>query len=275
VGFVMTGLSGLATVAGPLAFFHGFKALRVHQLIQDTPTARVRSMAMGIVELNGAVVPRSQVAAPFTNRPCVWWEVEIQQLESSSRSGTRSWRTVHHTASGHPFYLRDETGVAMIYPQGADCRVPYDVGEETNGLGVPDLYMDFMKEQNLGLRAIWALGPMRFRERRLEEGQHVFVLGRANPRSMSRSVSFDEEALQATGTESLGATHVRTLDEECRGVIRRGPHDPAFIISTTSERNESFVYGAKAFGGLVGGPLLAIFGVWCLLELAKSGSLLR
>jgi hypothetical protein len=32
-------------------------------------------------------------------------------------------------------------------------------------------------------------------------------------------------------------------------------------------------YGFKAFGGLVGGPALALFGLWCLIELAKSGSL--
>jgi hypothetical protein len=275
MGAVEAGFSALATVAGPWAFYHGFQALRVQQLIQNTPTAHVRSMAMGIVELNGALVPRSRVAAPFTTRPCVWWEVDIQQLDSRSKAGNRTWHTVHHVASGHPFFLRDGTGVALVYPQGADCRVPYDVSEETNGLGVPDLYMEFMQGQNLGMRHVWALGPMRFRERRLEEGQHVYVLGRANPKSMSRTVSFDEEALQATGTDSYGAAHVRSLDEDCRGVIRRGPHDPAYIISTTSERNEAFVYGARAFGGLVGGPLLTIFGVWCLLELAKSGSLLR
>ena len=32
-------------------------------------------------------------------------------------------------------------------------------------------------------------------------------------------------------------------------------------------------YGFKAFGGLVGGPLLATFGLWCLVEMAKNGAL--
>jgi hypothetical protein len=110
---------------------------------------------------------------------------------------------------------------------------------------------------------------MRFRERRLEAGQCVYVLGRANPRSVARTVSFDEEALEATGTDSYGAKHVRTLDQDVCAVIRRGRLDPAFLISTTSEKSETFLYGLKAAGGLIGGPLLTIFGVWCLLELVK------
>lgn len=273
MGAVETGFSALAALGGPWLFHKGFRALRVQQLIRNTPTARVRSMAMGIVEVNGTIVNRSRVTAPFSGRPCAWWEIDIQTQSTRSRSGQRTWHTVHHDASGHPFFLRDETGVALVYPQGADCRVPYDVSEDTRGLGVPDMYMEFMKSRDLGMRAVWALGPMRFRERRLEEGQRVYVLGHAFPRSVARAVSFDEEALEATGTDSFGAAHVRTLDEECCAVVRRGPHDPAFILSTSSERDESLLWGLKAFGGLVAGPLVTVFGVWCLLELAKSGAL--
>jgi hypothetical protein len=35
----------------------------------------------------------------------------------------------------------------------------------------------------------------------------------------------------------------------------------------------SMEYGLRAFAGLVGGPLLALFGLWCLTELARSGEL--
>lgn len=265
------GLGVACAAGGPWLFAHGFRAMRVRSLIDNTPTARVRSMAIGLVEVTGTLLPRSRVAAPFSGRPCVWWGVEIQTLSSQSKNGTRSWHTVHKSDSGHPFYLRDETGVALVYPQGADCKVGFDIVEETNGFGVPQMYTDFMESRNLAMRHLWSLGPMRFRERRLEEGGAVYVLGRANPRSVARTVSFDEEALEATGTDSYGATHVRTLDEEACAVIRRGPHDPVFILSTRSEKSESFVYGLRAFGGLVGGPLLCVFGVWCLLELAKSG----
>jgi len=258
-------------LGGPWAFFQGFRALRIRQLIRNTPTARVRSMAIGLVEVNGVAVPRSRVAAPFSGRPCVWWGVEIQTLASKSRSGTRSWNTVHKASSGHPFYLKDETGVALVYPEGADCKVGFDVAEETHGFGVPQMYMDFMESRNLHMRHVWAVGSMRFRERRIEEGYGLYVLGRAFPKAVSRTVSFDEEALEATGTDSYGASHVRTLDHEVCAVIRRGPRDPAFILSTTSERMEALKYGFKGFAGLVGGPLMTVFGLWIVLELTKFG----
>jgi hypothetical protein len=34
-------------------------------------------------------------------------------------------------------------------------------------------------------------------------------------------------------------------------------------------------YGVRAFGGLLGGPPLALFGLWCVLELARTGQLFR
>jgi len=119
------------------------------------------------------------------------------------------------------------------------------------------------------MRHMWSMGPMRFRERRLEEGQAVYVLGRANPRSIARTVNFDEDVLEATGTDSIGTRHVRPLDEQVCAVIRKGLNDPVFLITTASEKSEEFLYGLKAFGGLLGGPLLTVFGLWCLLELVK------
>jgi hypothetical protein len=83
----------------------------------------------------------------------------------------------------------------------------------------------------------------------------------------------DEDVLLATGTDSVGATHVRTHDADCQAVIRRDKRDPAFLISDSSEKSMTFEYGLRALGGLVGGPALTLFGLWCLIELAKSGDL--
>lgn len=268
-------LSTAAVLAGPILFVGGFRALRVRRLIENTPTSRIRSMAMGLVELNGQVATRSRVVAPFSGRPCAYWEIEIATRTGNNRNGTRQWSTVHRNRSGHPFYLRDDTGIAMIYPQGAECRLQFGVEEETGGFGVPEPYAGYMEQQGLALRGVWALGPMRFRERVLEDGAIVYVLGRAYPRPQSTSVSWDEDALQATGTDALAGSKVRSHDGEVRGVIRRGPQDPVFVVSPTSEKTMALQYGLHAVAGLVGAPLATIFGVWCLMELARSGQLFR
>lgn len=265
--------SAAGVLAGAASFMGGFRALRLQRLIENTPTARARSVAMGLVELQGRVRARSRVAAPFSTRPCAWWEVELQTLRRSHR-GSRGWSTVHREQSGNPFYLEDETGNVLVYPQGARVSAGNLIQEETGGLGVPEPYWGWMGSRELPMRHLWAVGPMRFRERILDEGMGVFVLGRAHPRPRAVNVSVDDEnVLQATGTDAIGAAHVRQYDTRCSAVIRRGPRDPAFLISDRSERSMTFEYGFKAFAGLVGGPLLTLFSLWCLIELAKSGDL--
>src|SRR5262249_41077435 len=171
---------------------------------------------------------------------------------------------VHRERSGHPFYLDDGTGTALIYPQDAQVNAGEVVSEETQGFGVPEPYAGYMKDRDLKMRHLWSMGPMRFRERRLEEGRAVFVLGRATPKANAVEVSMDEEALAPTGTDAIGARHVREFDNHCRAVIRRDPRDAAFLISDRSEKSMTMEYGFKAFGGLGGGPRRTMFGLWCL-----------
>lgn len=273
LGLFWPAASVAAVGFGVFGFVRGFQAMRLRRVIEDTPTARIRSLAMGLVELQGRVRARSRVSAPFSARPCAWWEVELQTLRRS-KNGFRQWGTVHREHSGRPFYLEDETGTALVYPDGARVNAGNRVEEETRGLGVPEPYASWMADRQLPLRMLWSLGPMRFRERILDEGQAVYVLGRAHAKPHAVSVSMDdEEVLLATGTDAIGAAHVRHYDGDCSAVLRRGPKDLAFLISDRSEKTMSLEYGFKALGGLVGGPLLALFGLWCLIELAKSGDL--
>lgn len=270
---VWSAASLAGVLGGVWAFVGGFRALRLQRLIETTPTARARSVAMGLVELQGRVRARSRLNAPFSARPCAWWEVELQTLRRSSRGAIR-WGTVHREQSGGPFYVEDETGNVLVYPQGARVTAGNQVEEQTRGLGVPEPYAGWMAARELPLRTLWSLGPMRFRERVLDDGTTVYVLGRAHPRARAVAVSVDDEdVLEPTGTEGIGAAHVRRHDAECSAVIRRGPRDPAFLISDRSERTMTFEYGLRAFAGLLGGPLLTLFGLWCLIELAKSGEL--
>jgi hypothetical protein len=264
--------SALAVGLGAVTFVHGFRSLRLQRLIRDTPTAKVRSLAMGLVELQGSLRGRSRTRAPFSDRDCVWWEVELQTGSQSNKGGKR-WHTVHRERSGHPFYLDDGTGTALVFPQDADVRAGHVVSEETHGFGVPEPYAGYMQSRELGMRHLWSMGRMRFRERVLEAGRSVYVLGRAEPKAHAVEVSMDEEALVATGTDAIGAQHVRVHDGRCSAVIRKGRRDPALLISDQSEKIMTVEYGLKAFGGLVGGPLLAMFGLWCLVELARSGDL--
>jgi len=261
--------AGLALCAGPALFLHGFRDLRIKRLIQNTPTGRIRSMAMGLVEINGTIAQRSSVTAPFSGRPCAYWQLDI-----STQGGRRNaWTVVHRASSGQPFFLRDETGVALIYPHDAECRVNFGVEETCLGVNLPEPYASYLGTLGPG-QLMWRLGAMRFRERVLEEGQRVYVLGTAMPRPQVLTIS-EGETLEATGTEDAHAHTVRALHEEIAAVVRRGESEPTFIISQQSERMLTLELGAKAFFKLVGGPALTVLGLGYWLYAIKSGELFR
>ena len=258
-GFVWATV-GLA--AGPWMYWRGFRTLRTRQLIANTPTARIRSMAMGLVELSGAVEPRSTVTAPFSGKACAYWQVDIAVQDK------RGWRT-----TTGPFYLSDETGVALVYPHGSSCTINYGTEEHCAGLMLPPCYADYMNAHASLVGSLARLGTLRFRERVLEAGQRVFVMGTAMPRSQARAVSQDAEemTLQATGTDGPVATRRTKLDHEVVGVVRQGENERTFIISQDSEKGLMLSLGAHALLQLVGGPVLTLLGLGYWLMTLSSG----
>ena len=250
-----------AMVGGVVFFVRGFKSWNERRLILNTPTARIRSMAMGLVELNGTVEPRSTVSAPFSGKSCVFWQVDI------SRHTKDGWSVVHHNASGYPFFMQDGTGAALVYPQGAECKLAPGIEEVCSGPFLPPCYADYIKQESLPLVGLMSVGQLRFRERIIEDGQHVFVLGTAMPRSQSVSIS-GEEAEQATGTDGRPSRIVE-LTRATTAVIRKGENEPTFVISQESERSLVTTLGLEATLQMVGGPLLALAGLgWTLMTLA-------
>ena len=262
--------SAVSLCAGPVLFLRSFRDLRTRRLIQNTPTARIRSMAMGLVEIKGVIEAHSVLSAPFSGYRCAFWEVDIA-IPSHRRGG---WSIVHRNASGHPFYLRDETGLALVYPQGAACKVRFGSHEECTGAAVPECYRRYMTEQGIALRHLWRLSPMRFRERILEEGQGVYVLGSAEPRAQAHVIS-ESEALEATGTEAYAMRRLSALHDETVAVIRRGRNEPTFIISQEPERELAMEMGLQALGKLVAGPALTLLGLGYWLHELSSQALSR
>jgi hypothetical protein len=256
----------LALASGPALFWRSFRHLRLQRLMQNTPSSRIRSMSMGLVEVNGRAESRSVLTSPFGRRPCAYWELDV----STRRRG--GWVTVHRNSSGHPFFLRDETGLALVYPHGATCTIGYQVEETCNGLSLPDLYADYFRDQRLALSALWRLGQIRFRERVLEDQQQAYVLGTAMPRARAYTIS-DGEALAATGTDDARAHRVQALAEEAVAIIRRGENEQTFIISQQSERDLTAQLGVRAMLELIAGPALTLLGLGYWLYVLKSGRL--
>lgn len=106
------GLAGLGSLWG------GFHYLRLKRRIENTPTSRIRSIAMGMVEVHGRARRQYAVVAPMTQAPCVWYRLRRYRKDSRNR-----WRKVREVDSSHvPFLIDDGTGRVTVAPQRATVR---------------------------------------------------------------------------------------------------------------------------------------------------------
>lgn len=95
-------------------------------IIEDTPTAKLRSAHQGYVELvgKGQFIDDQIIYAPLSNHPCLWYRSQIQQKESvvdSDREETR-WRIVYNNISDHRFKLVDGDSSCYVDPTHAEVN---------------------------------------------------------------------------------------------------------------------------------------------------------
>jgi hypothetical protein len=109
-------------------FWRGFLILQRKRLILDTPTAKVRSAAMGLVEVSGLATGPYTIAAPITAKPCYFYRTMAWQLRQQGKN--RQWVKVADESLHVPFFLDDNTGRLLVDPSGADMDIHRDYQEE-------------------------------------------------------------------------------------------------------------------------------------------------
>lgn len=191
--------SGLlpGVIAGALCW-GGFACLRLKRFVEDTPTSRIRSLAMGLVEVRGRAIRRYALVAPMTQNACVWYRLR------KYRRDRNSWRLTGESDSGHvPFILDDGSGRIVVDPAGATVKA------KTEQTGYPG-------ESTL-LGASVDGGPdEKWVEELICEGTTLYVLGQARPArevgaglrgraaEMLRRLKLDPHALRRYDTNGDG-----------------------------------------------------------------------
>lgn len=111
-------------LVGLFIFYNGFKAWNKFKKVADISTSKVRSMAAGLVELNGKVTVIKKLVSPITKRDCVYYKVEHQVYVRSRRGG--NWVTTSVKSEFENFFLEDDTGKVEIDPRLAELDIPQD-----------------------------------------------------------------------------------------------------------------------------------------------------
>ncbi len=226
----------LAGFAGGLyLFWRGFYWLKQKNAIENTPTSKVRGLAMGIAEVYGKVVPASEVLkSPFSGKDCVYYRYSIEEYRSSGKS--RYWHTVDAGKGLTHFFIQDQTGKVLVDPQGAEIDIPLDY-ESKSGFGKDPsaIVRRFLKAREKSFEGLFMNKTMRYREHFIAPGDKLYVLGTASDNP------FVEEA---TGKENSDV------------MMQKGQN--IFYISDSHEKDILNRFAWKVWGGLLGGAALMV-----------------
>ncbi len=115
-------------MAGGLYFFFtGFRLLARKRLLLSTPASKIRSAALGLVEVNGVVAGPYTMPAPITGQPCFLYHTTAWQQRGGKKD---EWEKVADETLHLPFFIDDSTGQLLIEPLGADLDLHRDFREE-------------------------------------------------------------------------------------------------------------------------------------------------
>ena len=174
---------GATAACGALYGF--FASLRRERLMADTPLVRLRSAAQGYVKVYGDAAPahNTAIAAPLSERPCVWWSYEVSYRERGAR-GESYWRSVERATSVELFVLADADARCLVGPVNAEITpTTHDVWYGSHPRPGRPPGTAFQLESH----------DYRYVERLLSPGDRLSVLGEL--RSHSELVSADAAAL--------------------------------------------------------------------------------
>ncbi|HEX4784527.1 MAG TPA: GIDE domain-containing protein [Candidatus Sulfotelmatobacter sp.] len=167
---------GIGFCAGIGLFIYGFKLLQRRRLILDTPFSKIRSAAMGMVEVSGLAVGPYTMIAPITARPCYYYRTLVWEYKQSGKN--KQWVKVAGECMHVPFFVDDNTGRMLVDPRGADLDLHCDFEERfcdsffTVKDSAPDNVRNF-----LGRHGIVTSNKIKVQEYCIKPKNSLFILG--------------------------------------------------------------------------------------------------
>jgi hypothetical protein len=211
----------LVAIAGGLYFFvFGFRLLARKRLLLTTPTSKIRSAAMGLVEVNGMAAGPYTMPAPITGKPCFLYHTTAWQQRDGKKD---EWDKIADETLHLPFFIDDSTGQLLVEPLGADLDLHRDFREEyTTSFfssnfslgedGVRPRVSVFLSRQG-----IVPARRLRIEERSIKPEDALFIAGTLteNPgvqvRSFSPRSDYSRNSAPSNSSEQLPAAQVIKL----------------------------------------------------------------
>jgi len=240
----------IGLVIGPVLFFAGLRWLSHKRLIENIPTSKIRSIAMGLVEIMGQVIPigNNIMKSPFANIDCVYYKYTVERWVKAKDS--HHWRVVKSGKSDIPFLLKDNTGSVLIDSSGANIEVTKVTYTSGSGKDPSPIIKKFLKSRNLDYEGFFGINyKMRYREALIKPNDSLYIIGTAadNP--------FKEDGSAQHSSDDI--------------MIHKGK-GKIYYISDRSEKKVLTSYKIKSIAGLIVGALIIIVSVYILLNMIQN-----
>lgn len=169
-------------------FVRNWKRLRI---IEDTPTAKLRSAHQGYIELEGKgqLIDSQLIYAPLSNHLCIWFHSQIERRETFIHKGRSqtSWNIIYQNISNHRFKLADGMNSCFVDPNGAEIKSD----EKLVWYGNTEwpVTTKLLESQSVLNRS---LNRYRYTERLILPGQSLYILGQFKTLSPATSQSVND-----------------------------------------------------------------------------------
>ncbi len=235
-------------VMGLAMLYGGVQKYLLLQRVQNTPTSKVRSAAVGLAEFHGKAFPRESMLSPVTGQKCAYFRVRAEYYKEGKHGG---WRDICSQISTKPFFLEDETGRILVDPALAEVDIPEDNKFEGrispfSVLGVSQAKLDqravdFINSAPPALKTrlnSYSGHKLRITEFFIAEGDPLYVMGSAQPLEGGKS---------SVSHENL--------------IIRKNPNENFFYISDSNEKKATYKIRDSAIWGIILGMGLGGIGL--------------
>ncbi len=188
LGVVRLEVWGIVLAAlGLFLFVRGFQMLRYKRLVLNTPESKIRSAAMGLVEIEGIAKGPQTIPAGITGDPCFYYRAAAWRLVENGRS--LQWKCVADERLFIPFYLEDSTGRVLVDANGAELDVhpnfKDEFGASVFGMkdAMPPTVRQFLMRYGLAYD-----DRIRVEEYCIKPDYPLFVLGTLGRNSATRAI---------------------------------------------------------------------------------------
>ncbi|MEL7563030.1 LemA family protein [Dehalogenimonas sp. 4OHTPN] len=163
-----------------LGAFHFYRRRR---LIDETPTSKTRGVFIGLAEVKGTAESETPLESYLAASRCVWYSYKVEEhwqrttVNAKGHAQTQSgWKTVASETRYVPIFLKDDTGVIRVMPEGAEVHAD-KVFDKTCRRDDP-LYYGKGPEKAVG----GSTHRRRFTELALPLHDVIYVIGQARER---------------------------------------------------------------------------------------------